>query len=98
MKIRQETAGAIDKTEVSRLFKYREAVEDEIYRRQGEFERKQTLTEEARKEAILRTQEQKALEKHKDNHWKEYKARYWWEQGKELDEVGSIRFGRDERR
>jgi flagellar export protein FliJ len=98
VEMRQKMVGSIDPTDLTRLFTYREAVEDEIFRRQGELVRKESLTDSARQEAVLRTQEQKALEKYRDNHWKEYMTRYWWQQGKELDYVGSTRFARSERR
>ncbi len=95
---REEISGEIQARNLRHLAMYRESVEDEIFRREGELRRKEDLTDSARKEAVLRTQEQKALEKHRENQVKEYKARYWWQQGKELDEIGADRFGRSERR
>lgn len=95
---REEISGEIQARNLGHLAMYRESVEDEIFRREGELRRKEDLTDSARKEAVLRTQEQKALEKHRENQVKEYKARYWWQQGKELDEIGADRFGRSERR
>ena len=90
--IRLKVVGVIKPSDLRRLAMYRETIEDEIFRRQGELVRKEALTESAREEAVLRTQEQKALERHRDNQVKEYRARYWWQQGKELDDIGSTRF------
>lgn len=95
---RRKASGRLDPADLKRLVMYRESVEDEIFRRKGELKRKEALTESAREEAVLRTQEQRALERHRENQLRQYKARYWWEQGKELDEIGSERFGRNERR
>lgn len=95
---REQASGEIQAWNLKHLIMYRESVEDEIFRREGDLKKKEDMTESARKEAILRTQEQKALEKHRENQVKEYRARYWWQQGKELDEIASDRFGRSEGR
>lgn len=91
-------SGALDTGAMKRMVRYEESVEDEVFRQKADLKAKREATALARETALARTREERALEKHKENKLREYKAVFWWEQGKVLDEMGSERFNRSKER
>ncbi len=92
--MRSSMQGKVDPGEMQRLYKYESSIEDEIWRQKTDLRKREAVTKAARDVAVVRTQEERTLEKHRENRLREYQALYWWEQGKNLDEVGSQRFTR----
>lgn len=95
--IREALGGRVEPGEMRQLLRYETSVEDEIVRQKTDLTKREAATREARDVAVVRTQEERALEKHRENRFREYRALFWWEEGKVLDEVGSHRFIRKER-
>ncbi|MGI6632117.1 MAG: flagellar FliJ family protein [Bacillota bacterium] len=92
--LRKAMSGALDCNTMKHLVRYEESVEDEIFRQRADLRVKRDLTAKARNVAVARTREEKALVRHKENKLREYKAAFWWEQTKVLDEMGTDRFMR----
>lgn len=97
-RLREAMSGQVDPGEMRQLLRYRTSVEDEILRQTGDLVRKQALTKEAMDVVVVRTQEERTLEKHRENRLHDYMARFWWEEAKQMDEVGSQRFTRTKER
>lgn len=90
--------GALDCATMKYLMQYEQSVEDEIFRQKVDLKAKRELTAKARDAAVDRTREERALEKHKENKLREYRAAFWWEQSKALDDIGTDRFNRAKER
>lgn len=93
--IRASVSGKVDPGEVKQLFKFESSVEDEIWRQKTDLVKRESQTRQATSVVVARTQEERTLLIHRDDRLAAYKALYWWEQGKELDELGSARFIRN---
>lgn len=87
--MRARMGGRVDPWGMRRLVGYESSLADEIVSQRTDLAKKEAVTEEARNTAIERTKEERALEKHRENRFREYRSLYWWEQGKALDEIGS---------
>ncbi len=96
--MRSRMAGRVDPRSFRGMALCREHLSDEVFRREAEVKRKEALTGIARGEAVSRTQEERTLERLREDRLKEHKFLYWKDQGKKLDEIGSARFEREERR
>lgn len=92
--LRALMGGRVDPGEMRHLLRYESSIEDEIWRQKTDLVKREGVTEEARDVVVARTQEERTLEKHKENRLAEYQSLYWWEQGKALDEIGSQRHTR----
>ena len=95
---RRALTGRLDPVLVRDIFRYGEVVEEEVRQRREQLKQRDLEVQVARKEVLERTQEEKALRKYRQKKLSEYRAWYWWEQGKILDEIGTDRFTRRERR
>lgn len=90
--MRASMEGRVDPEGIRHLVRYESSLEDEIMRQRSDLEKRKAATQKALGEAVDRTKEERALEKHRENRFREYRSLYWWEQGKVLDETGSQRF------
>ncbi|HHW19412.1 MAG TPA: hypothetical protein GXX30_11085 [Firmicutes bacterium] len=95
---RRALTGRLDPVLVRDIFRYGEVVEEEVRQRREQLKQRDLEVQVARKEVLERTQEEKALRRYRQKKLSEYRAWYWWEQGKILDEIGTDRFTRRERR
>ncbi len=77
------------------ILNYGAALNEDIRRTKEQLAKQTLLVREAQEEAILRTREKKALEQVKEKHRSQYMESYWWEQNKELDEIGSRYYQRN---
>lgn len=96
--MREAMAGPVDAGEMQHLLRYKTSVEDEIVRQKSDLVKKRALTKEAMDVVVVRTQEERTLEKHRENRLQDYMAHFWWEEAKKMDEVGSQRFTRAKER
>ncbi len=96
--LRGNLVGTLDNAGLSRLQGYRQWVNDEAWRWEQEFQRRRARADEKRNEMLEKSRDNQALENHKDNSQKLYLRQYQWEQGKQLDEAGVLRFRSHERR
>ncbi|HRC96416.1 MAG TPA: flagellar export protein FliJ, partial [Coprothermobacter proteolyticus] len=87
--------GGIDPFQIKAVLNYGAALNEDIEKTKEQLARHTVLVREAQEEAILRTREKKALEQLKEKHLSQYMDEYWWEQSKELDEIGSRYFKRN---
>jgi len=87
--------GGIDPFQIKAVLNYGAALNEDIEKTKEQLARHAVLVREAQEEAILRTREKKALEQLKEKHLSQYMDEYWWEQSKELDEIGSRYFKRN---
>lgn len=78
-----------DSFQMKAILNYGAALNEDIRRTKEQLAKQTLLVREAQEEAILRTREKKALEQVKEKHRSQYMESYWWEQNKELDEIGS---------
>lgn len=90
--IRGSLGGRVDPGEMKHLFQFEASIEDEIWRQKIDLVKREAATKGATEVVVKRTQEERTLEKHRENRLAEYLSLYWWEQGKALDEMGSQRF------
>lgn len=95
--VRNALLGPIDPLMVGCSLRHERLVQSEISEKRGELEEKERLVEETRNRLMLRTQEVKTLERYKERQFSRYRAKFWWEQAKILDEISLERFSRKER-
>lgn len=93
--IRGNLRGKVEPDDMRRLLRYESSIEDEIWRQKMDLSKKEAATKNAMDVVVERTKEERALTKHRENLMREYKADYWWEEGKTLDEVGTTRYLRE---
>jgi flagellar biosynthesis chaperone FliJ len=79
--IRASMGGRVNPGEMRHLFLYESSIEDEIWRQKTDLAKREEVTREATDVVVQRTQEERTLEKHRENRLSEYQALYWWEQG-----------------
>lgn len=96
--IRGAMGGRVRLEEMRHLLRYESSIEDEIVRQKSDLAKREASTKVAREVVAARTQEERTLDKHRENRLREYRAQFWWEEGKELDEMGSQRFIRNKGR
>lgn len=84
-----------DSFQMKAILNYGAALNEDIRRTKEQLAKQTLLVREAQEEAILRTREKKALEQVKEKHRSQYMESYWWEQNKELDEIGSRYYQRN---
>jgi len=58
--------------------------------------RKTAEVRQAQQEVVLRHQEMKTLQRLKEKQLANYKQMYWWEHSKQLDEIATMRFAREQ--
>ncbi len=93
--IRASVSGRVDPGAVKHLLKFESSIEDEIWRQKTDLVTREGQTRQATSVVVARTQEERTLLIHREDRLAEYKSLYWWEQGKELDEIGAVRFIRN---
>ncbi len=96
--LRSALSGRLDQGRLRRMLRYGDAVENEIFRQRANLKTKREITNKAREAAVLRTQEERALERHKERKLSEYIDAFWWEQAKQMDDIGAERFLRSKER
>ncbi len=84
-----------DSFQMKAILNYGAVLNEDIRRTKEQLAKQTLLVREAQEEAILRTREKKALEQVKEKHRSQYMESYWWEQNKELDEIGSRYYQRN---
>ncbi len=84
-----------DSFQMKAILNYGAALNEDIRTTKEQLARQTLLVREAQEEAISRTTEKKALEQLKEKHRSQYMKAYWWEQNKELDEIGSRYYQRN---
>jgi len=98
MEMREALSGRLDSRSLKHMVRFGESIDSEIYRHTVDLRAKREITRKAREIAILRTQEEKALERHRENKLREYMDAFWWQQAKILDEIGAERYLRAKER
>ncbi|HHY16935.1 MAG TPA: hypothetical protein GX524_02560 [Firmicutes bacterium] len=93
--LRKEVSGQIDLPRIKALLRYGAVVDKYISVKKEELAQKERSVRKAQEEVLARTQEKRALERLKERQISRYRALYWWEQSKQLDEIGSVYFGRN---
>jgi len=96
--VRSALSGRLDSRLMKRMMRFGESIDNEIFRHRADLKAKREITRKAREVAILRTQEERALERHRENKLREYMDAFWWQQAKVLDEIGAERFLRAKER
>ncbi|MGI6662959.1 MAG: flagellar export protein FliJ [Bacillota bacterium] len=96
--LRGALSGRLDSHLMKRMMRFGESIDNEIFRHRADLKAKREITRKAREVAILRTQEERALERHRENKLREYMDAFWWQQAKVLDEIGAERFLRAKER
>jgi len=96
--MRSALSGRLDSQLMKSMMRFSESIDNEIFRHTTDLKAKSEITRKAREVAIRRTQEERALEKHRENKLREYMEAFWWEQAKALDEIGADRFLRAKER
>jgi flagellar export protein FliJ len=96
--VRSALSGRLDSRLMKRMMRFRQSIENEIFRHSTDLKAKREVTEKAREIVLLRTQEERALEKVRENKLREYMDAYWWQQAKTLDEIGAERYLRAKER
>jgi flagellar biosynthesis chaperone FliJ len=96
--IRNALRGRLDQGRLRRMLRYGDAVENEIFRQRADLKMRREITVKAREAAVLRTQEERALERHRERKLSEYMDVFWWEQAKQMDDIGAERFLRSKER
>ncbi len=95
--LRTHLSGSVDLRQVKALLDYGNAVSEDISSRKEELVHQESMVRKAQEEVLARTQEERALERLKEKQISRHKAMYWWEQGKQLDEIGTMYFNRIEK-
>lgn len=93
--MRTAASGRVDPAVVQHLARYERGLEDEVMRHRTDLARKAEATRRAVDQVVERSREERALEKYREDRFSQYRKRYWWEQGKALDELASQRFARE---
>jgi flagellar biosynthesis chaperone FliJ len=95
---RDAVTGRLDLRLLRRMLRHGESLENEIFRHTADLKMKREITRKAREAAIRRTQEERALERYRENKLSEYIDAYWWDQAKKMDDIGADRFLRSKER
>lgn len=96
--LRKQLSGRLELGKVRYAIAYRSELDGRLARVADALSRKKAEVRRAQDEVIARNKEMKVLQRLKETQLAGYKAMYWWEYGKQLDELGTIRFIRDEAR
>ncbi|NLC14985.1 MAG: flagellar export protein FliJ [Firmicutes bacterium] len=94
--LRRHLSGHLDLTKVQDALVFRAAIDRDITQVQDALARKTAEVRQAQQEVVARNQEMKALQRLKEKQLAGYRAMYWWEHSKQMDELGTMRFIRDE--
>ena len=65
--VRSALSGRLDSRLMKRMMRFRQSIENEIFRHSTDLKAKREVTEKAREIVLLRTQEERALEKVREN-------------------------------
>jgi len=96
--LRETLQGPVNPLTVKSLLAFRDYAAEVRAERKKMLEEKDQVVQVKRGELLTRTREKRALEKYKKKKLDDYRTQYFWEQGKVLDEIGTLRFAREERR
>ena len=88
---------SVDLGQVKALLVYGNAISEDISNRKEELVYQESMVRKAQEEVLARTQEKRALERLKEKQISLHRSMYWWEQGKQLDEIGTMYFNRSEK-
>ncbi len=95
--LRMHLSGSVNLRQVKTLLRYGNAISEDISSRKEELVHQESMVRKAQEEVLARTQEKRALERLKEKQISHHRAMYWWEQGKQLDEIGTMYFNRSEK-
>lgn len=95
--LREQISGCLDLGKVQDALVFRTEVNNQISQIEDALSKKTVEVRQAQQEVITRNQEMKALQRLKEKQLANYKALYWWEHSKQMDELATMRFNnRDE--
>ncbi|HHX10837.1 MAG TPA: hypothetical protein GX729_05685 [Firmicutes bacterium] len=98
MYLRQHLSGRLNLARVQDALMFRTAIDIKITEIEDALSRKAVEVRQAQQEVVERNQEMKALQGLKEKQLANYKAMYWWEHSKQMDEIGTMRFNRETER
>jgi flagellar FliJ protein len=94
--LRHHISGRLDLDKVQDALVFRTAINMQINEIEDALSRKTAEVRQAQQEVVLRHQEMKTLQRLKEKQLANYKQMYWWEHSKQLDEIATMRFAREQ--
>lgn len=94
--LRHHISGHLDLDKVQDALVFRTAINMQINEIEDALSRKTAEVRQAQQEVVLRHQEMKTLQRLKEKQLANYKQMYWWEHSKQLDEIATMRFAREQ--
>lgn len=94
--LRHHISGRLDLDKVQDALVFRTAINMQINESEDALSRKTAEVRQAQQEVVLRHQEMKTLQQLKEKQLANYKQMYWWEHSKQLDEIATMRFAREQ--
>lgn len=94
--LRHHISGRLDLDKVQDALVFRTAINMQINEIEDALSRKTAEVRQAQQEVVLRHQEMKTLQRLKEKQLANHKQMYWWEHSKQLDEIATMRFAREQ--